>query len=87
MKPLGETAAAIGRTQDVSSLRRYVAAGRRLLDEKPCDRCGQGAVTETNGTGTGWCEQCSRAQMTERRIAFARLADARWQVARAKARR
>lgn len=86
MFPSGFETAATARTQD-RSLRRYVRAGRRLLDEAPCDRCKQAPATMTNGNGTGWCQRCSQTELTERRASFERLAEARRRIARAKAQR
>ena len=80
-----ETAAA--RTPDDGSLRRYVAAGRRLLDAASCDGCKAAPATLATGNGMGLCDRCSKAQLVERRQSFARLAEARREIAEAMAKR
>jgi hypothetical protein len=70
-----ETAA--GRHHDVGSLKRFVAAGRRLLASEPCDRCAVAAATIANGKGIGYCARCSNLALAERREGFARAAELR----------
>lgn len=72
-------------TESHRSLERFITAGKRILDPRPCDRCKRAKATETNGSGHGWCARCSEAMLVERRAGLQRLEDVERRLAEAKA--